>query len=151
MNIHTTNFCKAALLAAMSIGLCSCGATTSKSLNPFYEPPAPEALLGDANDHALNETGNKAERARAALEAQSTYDQAALPAPYRPVRRAPVVRLMWVPDHLNKHGDFVQAHYFYVNVKESEWNLRDAFEINETLEKSNGNGSTSNVPFKTGS
>jgi hypothetical protein len=40
---------------------------------------------------------------------------------------------MWVPDHLNSHGDLVPAHYYYLKVKKDEWAVTDAFELESQL------------------
>src|SRR6185295_14611789 len=86
-------------------------ALIGNNLNPFAEPASPEALLGDRNDNALSGGENKIDSARAALEHMASY-QGALPAePVNPVMKPAIVRLMWIPDHLNKNGDLVPAHY----------------------------------------
>jgi hypothetical protein len=51
---------------------------------------------------------------------------------------------MWIPDHLNKSGDLVPAHYYYVKVLNDRWAVQDAFELEQQL------GSTkeaSSMPF----
>jgi hypothetical protein len=40
---------------------------------------------------------------------------------------------MWVPDHLNKVGDLVPAHYYFLRVRDSHWAVTDAFEIEKQL------------------
>jgi hypothetical protein len=40
---------------------------------------------------------------------------------------------MWIPDHLNKAGDLVPAHYYYLRVLDSTPAVTDAFEIDEIL------------------
>ena len=51
------------LLLLIAGGLSGCAQT----LNPFYEPPTEEALLGEPNDHALSGTQENTGSARAAL------------------------------------------------------------------------------------
>jgi hypothetical protein len=109
-------------------------------LNPFYERPSEVAYFGHKNDNALNESGSgKADRARAALEAMASYQRAHAPQPNNPVMNPAVVRLMWVPDHLNSHGDLVPAHYYYLKVKKEQWAVTDAFEMEAQLGSSTGN------------
>lgn len=127
------------------LGLCSCS-SASQVLNPFYEPPAPIALQGQANDHALGGDGHsKAETARHALEQMGTYQKAHSPQPVNPVLKPAVVRLMWIPDHLNSNGDLVPAHYYYLKVKSDQWAVQDSFELEKQLGGS-GRGS-SDLPF----
>ena len=134
------------IVVGMALSLCSCY-TVSNLLNPFYESPKPVALLGEKNDKALNENKDKADNARQALEAMATYQKAHAPQPGNPVMSPAIVRLMWVPDHLNKSGDLVPAHYYYLKVKKEDWAVRDAFEMEQQL---NGpGGSTSNIPYVT--
>jgi hypothetical protein len=117
-------------------------------LNPFYETPSEVAYFGEKNDAALNDSsgGGKGDKARAALEQMGTY-QRALPAqPQNPVMQPAVVRLMWVPDHLNSHGDLVPAHYYYLKVKKESWALQDAFELEAQLNSTTG-GNASAVGF----
>lgn len=132
---------------ALIIALTGCN-SMSNVLNPFYEAPTEEALMGERNDKALNENEGKTEKARAALEAMSSYKRAQQPAPYDPVLQPAVVRLMWVPDHLNVHGDLVPAHYYYLKVLSDRWAVSDAFELEGQLNKASG-GNAGNVPFTT--
>ena len=120
--------------------------STSNLLNPFYDSPKPEALLGEKNDHALNEGEGRVDKARAALESMSQYRRASTPQPNDPVIQPAVVRLMWVPDHLNKHGDLVPAHYYYLKVLSDRWAVQDAFELEGQLGKTTDGSS---VPFTT--
>jgi hypothetical protein len=138
----------------ITVTLCSCS-LTSRVLNPFYETPAPEAMLGSPNDHALNEeeggsgSGGKGDAARAALEQMATYRRAQAPEPTNPVIQPAVVRLMWIPDHLNKTGDLVPSHYYYLRVLQDRWAVTDAFELEGQLEGKNGNKPSSNLPYIT--
>ena len=114
-------------------------------LNPFYETPSEVAYFGEKNDAALNEGGSgKGDNARAALEAMGSYQRALAPQPNNPVMQPAVVRLMWIPDHLNKHGDLVPAHYYYLKVLKDRWAVTDAFELESQL---GSNKSTSNIPY----
>ena len=134
------------MMAAVFSG-CS---SVSEFLNPFHEPPTPEAQLGDRSDKALNETEGKSDKARAALEAMSEYRNAQTPKPYDPVMQPAVVRLMWVPDRVNTHGDLIPAHYYYLKVLSDRWAVQDAFELEAQLNKGgSGKASSSNVPFTT--
>jgi hypothetical protein len=138
-------FRRTVLLGAVcSLSAC---ASAGRVLNPFYEDPPPEALLGEKNDHALNEGSGKVQNARAALEHMATYQRAHAPQPVNPVIQPAVVRLMWVPDHLNKHGDLVPAHYYYLKVLKDRWAVTDAFELESQLGPKN---SAATVPYTTG-
>lgn len=119
--------------------------TIGNILNPFYDAPTEVAYFGEKNDNALNEGGSgKAERARAALDAQGTYQSSHSPQPVNPVLQPAVVRLMWIPDHLNSHGDMVPAHYYYLRVLQDRWALQDAFELEAQL---GGSGGASSIGY----
>lgn len=128
----------------VTLSLCSCS-TMSKVLDPFQETPPPEAYLGQKNDNALAEDKGKAENARAALESMATYQRAHAPEPYNPVIQPAVVRLMWVPDHLNKNGDLVPAHYYYLKVLQDRWAVKDAFELEGQLK--HAGEAADNIPY----
>lgn len=83
--------------------------------------------------------GKEAEAARHALEVMGTYRRALPPEPTYPVVRPAEVRLMWIPDHLNRFGDLVPAHYYYLRVSPDMWAVTDAFELDQQLQDS-GNG-----------
>lgn len=132
-----------ALLVLLILTGCN---STSRVLNPFYEEPSPIAFLGEANDHALG--GKSSDQgARKALEAAGSYGQAHVPGPNNPVMNPAVVRIMWVPDHLNSHGDLVPAHYYYLKVRNDYWAVKDSFEMEQQLGKSTG---SSNIPYAVG-
>lgn len=121
------------VILGLLASLTGCG-SIGNVFNPFYEPPTEVALLGDKNDRALQgEGGGKAEAARAALEASATYQRAMAPQPVNPVLQPAIVRLMWVPDHLNSHGDLVPAHFYYLKVLKDRWAVSDAFELQSQL------------------
>ena len=131
------------LALAVMAGLSSCGAV-SNAINPFYEPPTETALRGDLNDHALSGGVKKDAAARKALETMATYQRAQSPRPVKPVMNPAVVRLLWVPDHLNRYGDLVPAHYYYLKVKKEDFNVTDAFELEQQL---HNKGDSSTLPF----
>lgn len=135
-------FKKIVLLAILGT-LTSCS-YAGNILNPFYDSPPPEAYLGEKNDAALNGIEGKEDRARAALESAATYRRAHAPAPVDPVIQPAVVRLMWIPDHLNKNGDLVPAHYYYLKVLKDRWAVTDAFELESQLGSTIG---ASNLPY----
>lgn len=133
------------LLSSIFLVLAGSGCNAmSRVLNPFHETPSEVALLGEKNDAALNDGGGtgKAAQARQALEAMATYQRAHAPQPNNPVMQPAIVRLMWVPDHLNSHGDLVPAHYYYLKVKREQWAVSDAFELEAQLGSSTGNASS---------
>ncbi len=124
--------------------LCSCGAI-GNALNPFHEPPAPEAYLGEKNDRAISGDADRGEKARAALEAMASYRRAQAPEPVNPVVQPAVVRLMWIPDRINKNGDLVPPHYYYLKVLKDRWAVQDSFDLEDQL--TGGTSPASNVPF----
>lgn len=135
-----------AIVPLMMSLLTGCSSMT-QVFNPFYETPSEVAYLGEKNDAALNDGGNgKGEKARAALEAMGNYQRSLAPQPNNPVMQPSVVRLMWVPDHLNSHGDMVPAHYYYLKVKKESWALSDSFELESQLGSTTG-GSGGAVGF----
>jgi hypothetical protein len=135
------------LITGLLVALSGCS-YGSKVLNPFYEEPPPEALLGEKNDHALSEQGEKVDSARSALQAMTTYKRAQEPQPVNPVMQPAVVRLMWIPDHLNKNGDLVPQHYYYLKVLNDRWAVQDAFELEQQL--GGKGGGASSIPFTKG-
>jgi hypothetical protein len=129
-------------LLAIAFAGSGCSAM-GRVLNPFYESPSEVAYLGEKNDTALlgEGAGGKGSGARAALEAMGTYQRAHAPQPNNPVMQPAVVRLMWVPDHLNSHGDLVPSHFYYLKVKKEQWAVSDAFELEAQLNRSTGGSS----------
>ena len=73
----------------------------SNLMNPYYEPPSELAMQGEKNDHAISGQKEKVDEARQALEAMASYRRTHYPQPADPVVQPAVVRLMWIPDHLN--------------------------------------------------
>lgn len=130
-------------ISILLLGLCSCSAL-SRVTNPFTPPETEAARSGDMNDHALNEDQNKEDSARSAIEAMASYRRTQDPQPVNPVIQPAVVRLMWIPDHLNSHGDLVPAHYYYLKVLKDRWAVSDAFELESQL---GSDRDASNVPY----
>lgn len=140
-------FLHGALGVLLLSGLTGC-TTMSQQLDPFYEPPAPNALLGEKSDRALYGESGGGDRARQALEAMASYRRDKTPEPVNPVIQPAVVRVMWIPDHLNRNGDLVPSHYYYLKVLSDRWAVQDAFELESQLHGPNGNsGVSSNVPY----
>lgn len=150
----TTTSAVSKTLLTLSVAALSCLTgcnTVSNAMNPLYEAPSERAMLGDRNDHALNGSQTKVDTARQALDVMTTYQRTNLPQPQNPVLQPAVVRLMWVPDRLNKSGDLVPAHYYYLKVLGDRWAVQDAFELEAQLNgpkgAASGAGATSNVPY----
>jgi hypothetical protein len=143
MNRCFNGLMRRCLLAAVLLLPSACQ-TMSNALNPYYETPSGNALKGQPNDHALNDDG-KTDEARQALEQMASYQRAANPDPYKPVYKPAIIRLMWVPDHLNAHGDLVPAHYYYVKVLTGSFAVSDAFELQGQLDPEKASAGT--VPF----
>ena len=125
----------------------STGCFYSKSadrLSPFRDPGPPDEHVGDTSNKTLleetggasNAGGNQASNARAALEVMASYRQAQDPQPTYPVLQPAEVRLMWVPDHTNKTGDLIPAHYYYLKVLDDRWAVQDAFDLENQLNRS---------------
>jgi len=130
----------------VSLFLLSCTGCSSvgKVLNPFQETPPPEAYLGERNDKALAGDSQKVDTAQQALKAMASYRHTQMPEPAYPVMQPSVVRLMWIPDHLNKNGDLVPAHYYYLKVLQDRWAVQDAFELESQLGSPTD---SSNLPY----
>ena len=138
---------KIILTSILMLALGGCSAL-SPLFNPFYEIPEPIAMQGELNDSALRGDTEKVDTARQALQAMSSYQRAASPQPVNPVINPAVVRVMWVPDHLNKNGDLIPAHYYYLKVLSDRWAVTDAFELEGQLQGPKGMPSdVSSVPF----
>jgi len=91
------------------LALSACGAGQGADiLNPYADSST--ASLGVANNR----------RAQA-------------PQPGYPVVQPAEVRLMWIPDHLNKYGDLVPQHFYYLKVLDDRWAVQDAFDIERQL------------------
>ncbi len=128
-----------------------CASQAFEVFNPYGED-APEGA-GQRNLQTLMEEtggGGDADRARHALEVASTYRRAQDPQPNYPVMQPAEVRLMWVPDHLNKAGDLVPAHYYYLRVLNERWAVQDAFELEQQLSEGSKEGSATPWVYKDG-
>ncbi len=117
----------------LALSCSGCG-QISNYLNPFYTTPSEVAYFGEKNDRALSDSGGgKGDKARGALEQMASYQRALPPSPNNPVMLPAVMRLMWIPDHLNSHGDLVPAHYYYLRVLRDRPAVTDAFELEAQL------------------
>jgi hypothetical protein len=145
----TVSISSVATLSIILTGLVSLSgcARVGNALNPFQEELPPVAYAGNPNDHALRSEGGNPEAAREALQEVGQYPRAHQPQPYNPVMQPAVVRLMWVPDHLNGNGDLVPAHFYYLKVLDDRWALTDVFERQKMI--NNAGGPASNIPFTT--
>lgn len=132
------------LLLSCAVVTVACSGNTPDMLNPYSESP-PETL-GERNNKAILGEGagsaNAADEARRALEVAASYQRTHAPQPYKPVVMPREVRLMWVPDHLNKAGDLVPAHYYYLRVLNDRWAVTDAFDIEQQLNQGSEGGAT---------
>lgn len=119
----------------------------SNAINPYYKTPPKEAYYGVKNDHAL--TGGGDSKETAALSAIKTeagaYRGAASPKPYKPVVQPAIIRLMWVPDRLNRNGDLIPAHYYYVKILNDRFVIEDAFEVQAELNATTSKSGS--IPF----
>ena len=138
-------------LAILFIGTgCSTVGSAADELNPYAEGNSVE--LGQSDNTALLSSGGNrtAAAARQALEVLGTKRRRSDPQPYYPVVRPREVRLMWIPDRLNRLGDLVPAHYYYLRVLDDQWELNDAFEYEQQLRanpvRGGARGSFSNAP-----
>ena len=128
------------VLFLLSFAACSSSGVggASDMLNPFAEAAPSDDIAGQSNPSALmGGVGQSAKKARHALEVMGSYRRAQHPQPTYPVRQPEEVRLMWIPDHLNKVGDLVTAHYYYLLVLPSRWAVQDAFEVDKQLSGGN--------------
>ena len=115
------------------------GCSAADSLDPFSDSGS-SGELGQRNTSALGGggAGKQGEEARHALEVMATYNRALPPQPYYPVVKPAEVRLMWIPDHLNRLGDLVPAHYYYLRVTRDVFALQDAFDEASQLNANSG-------------
>ncbi|MCB0322080.1 MAG: hypothetical protein KDD69_00870 [Bdellovibrionales bacterium] len=124
------------LLLASLVSGCSVAGPVADELNPYGEGNSVSTLGARDNSAVLGASGGgsqEAERARHALEVMGSYRRAQAPQPVYPVIQPAEVRLMWIPDHLNIHGDLVPAHYYYLRVLNDRWAVQDAFEMESQL------------------
>ncbi len=132
---------KLTLLFLASTVIASCGTvgnTVGDGLNVFSDP-GPDGL-GERSTSAINGgKKDKVDEARHSLEVIGAYQRALPPQPYYPVVKPAEIRLMWIPDHVNKLGDLVPAHYYYLRILNDTWAVTDAFE-NERILSANPPG-----------
>jgi hypothetical protein len=131
------------------VALTGCASEMANHLNPFAEdgPDLGETSLKPILDEAGSGGTSSAQAARQALEVMGSYDRAHAPQPTNPVMRPAVVRLMWVPDHLNAAGDLVPSHYYYLRVRDQVWNVQDAFDIEQQLNVETKGGTGGATPW----
>ncbi|MDD2942236.1 MAG: TraV family lipoprotein [bacterium] len=126
---------------ALLLSLSACSQAISDLANPYHGGD-PEVELGERSNKAIlednGEQGSADERARHAFEVMKQYERAQTPQPYKPVLNPAVVRMMWIPDHLNKNGDLVPSHYYFLKVRDDRWAVQDAFEMEEQLDQKSG-------------
>jgi hypothetical protein len=120
-----------------------CSSNVADIVNPYHG--GEEVEYGERTNRAILEGGaddgkTDEDRARHALEVMKSYERAQTPQPYKPVLRPAVVRLMWIPDHLNRNGDLIPAHYYFLKVRDDSWDVQDAFELEGQLDSKSGNG-----------
>lgn len=144
------NIFKISFAGLMIASFAACGSHGPSSvLSPFSDGSTAE-LGVRSNQPLLNEGGGSVgeERARTALNVMGQYRRAQPAQPGMPVIQPAEVRLMWIPDHLNKHGDLVPQHYYYLKVLSDRWEVQDAFDIERQLDEgSGGAGNGSSIPF----
>jgi hypothetical protein len=131
------------VLAVYSTGCAAFG----RVANPFYDSPAPVAYQGEANDNAISGGKKRIDSARTALEQMASYQSQLAPSPNKPVMNPAIVRLMWIPDHLNRNGDLIPAHYYYLKVKSDSFAVTDASELEGQLKGPGGAQNTSDIPY----
>ena len=114
----------------------SCSNKVFDNLNPLSES-GPD--YGERSNRAILSGGDLGEEdsARQALEVMNNYRRTQAAQPYLPVVQPAEVRLMWVPDHTNKAGDLVPAHYYYLKVLNDRWMVQDSFDIERQLNSGN--------------
>lgn len=124
------------ICAALLFSAVGCASKAANLLNPYDE--SPDVELGERNSKAImddgSDGGGPADNARHSLEVMKSYRAALLPEPNYPGMYPAVIRLMWIPDHLNGHGDLVPAHYYYLNVLPDRPAVTDAFELERQLD-----------------
>ena len=144
MNKDVTRLGQIFAVSMLSLAICllsACAKTVGPAadqLNPFAEDSSPTNSKGARTNEAIlgaSGTGSDAaERARHALEVAGSYRRAHAPQPVYPVMKPAEVRLMWIPDHLTTDGNLVPAHYYYLKVRDNDWAVQDAFEIEGQLD-----------------
>lgn len=135
-------FGKLAVIGALLFAT-GCSSSAANVLNPF-DSSSTEPELGERNLNPVLGAGSgnggrsEDEVARHALEVVGSYQRGLAPQPYNPVMNPAQVRLMWIPDHINKAGDLVPAHFYYLRVLPQTWAVQDGFEIEQQLNVKTG-------------
>ena len=129
--------CGLLIWAVTGLTGCFIAGPMADELNPFGEGAAANNQPGNRDNSAItNASGganSEVERARHQLEVMGAYRRALPPEPVYPVVRPAEVRLMWIPDHLNRTGDLVPAHYYYLKVTNDRWEVQDAFDLDSQM------------------
>lgn len=131
---------KVAMLFLLSTIGCALAGPAADELNPYGEGNFIEEK-GNRDQSALTGVGGGSKEgtaARQALEVMGSYRRALPPQPTYPVIQPAEVRLMWVPDHLDRHGNMVPANYYYLRVLNDRWAVQDAFELEYQLRNNPG-------------
>jgi hypothetical protein len=80
------------------------------------------ALEGPAQDlHTVYTEAIAAPREPPTL--QETPLTGAPDAPPLPVMHPPQIQRVWVPEHLNRHGDVISGHWVYLLLERGQWSL----------------------------
>lgn len=146
MFIKKKSILRVCCLVLVSSWLSGCYSSAANVFNPFagtedYEQPGVRS-----NDVVLEGgSGQKVDEARHALEVLGSQQRTAEPQPVNPVIKPAEVRLMWVPDHINKYGDLIPSHYYYLLVLRDRWATQDAFELEKQYGE--GDGGASSTPW----
>ncbi len=132
----------------LSLGIFVLGCSSvSNAINPYYKTPPKEAYAGKRSDHSLT-GGGREEKALSAISSEiASRAGATSSSPYKPVVTPAVIRLMWVPDRLNRNGDLIPAHYYYIRILNDRFVLEDAFEINAMLNSTTKSADSGGYPF----
>jgi hypothetical protein len=131
------------LLSSLLAGAtgCALAGPMADELNPYGQGAGVTEQGVRDSSSILGASGGgagEAERARHQLEALGAYRRALPPQPAYPVVKPAEVRLMWVPDHLNRVGDLVPAHYYYLRVTNDQFEVQDAFDYDMQLNNQPG-------------
>ena len=132
-----------AVLGGLLLGSTGCfiAGPAADELNPYGEGKTVQQI-GNRDQSALTGVGGGGSKdaisARQALEVMGSYRKALPPQPTYPVIQPAEVRLMWVPDHQDRHGNLVPANYYYLRVLNDRWAVQDAFELEHQYRENRG-------------
>lgn len=111
---------------------CFIAGPAADEINPYGDGNAVQQQ-GSRDQTALTGVGGTGSKeaitARQALEVMGSYRKTLAPQPVYPLVQPAEVRMMWVPDHQDKHGNLVPANYYYLRVLNDRWAVQDAFEL----------------------